>query len=89
MLEIVLIRHIIPWAGHTNSLAHSSLSFRKIPRIVFCRHRLLTVIVRSSYLIQFKKILWYSFCLLSLSGEIHSLATKAYLKTAYLRFEFN
>lgn len=59
MLEIVLIRHRISWAGHTFfSLAHFSLSFtlRKIPRIVFYRHRLLTLIVRSSYPTQ---IVWY------------------------------
>lgn len=59
MLEIVLIRHRISWAGHTFfSLAHFSLSLtlRKIPRIVFYRHRLLTLIVRSSYPTQ---IVWY------------------------------
>lgn len=48
LLEIVLIRHLIPWAGHTHSLAHSSLSLT-LPRIVFYRHRLLTLLVRSSY----------------------------------------
>lgn len=59
MLEIVLIRHLIPWAGHT--FFSSFLSFfdfeeDKIPRIVFYRHRLLTLIVRSSYPTQ---IVWY------------------------------
>lgn len=40
------------------SLAHFylSLTLRKIPRIVFYRHRLLTLIVRSSYPTQ---IVWY------------------------------
>lgn len=45
------------WA-YLLSLAHFSLSLtlRKIPRIVFYRHRLLTLIVRSSYPTQ---IVWY------------------------------
>ncbi|XLS89906.1 hypothetical protein HN51_065914 [Arachis hypogaea] len=49
MLEIVLIRHLIPWAGH--NLFSSFLSFfdfEEDPTNVFYRHRLLTLIVRST-----------------------------------------
>lgn len=56
MLEIVLIRHLISWAGHTFFSSFLSFFLRKIPRIVFYRHRLLTLIVRSSYPTQ---IVWY------------------------------